>query len=215
MRIFVSGLVAALALATTANAATVVEFTSVNGIEVAADAEGTGVTGFSLGRSTGLDFNMGGTFNSNDWFVGGDKLQALAAKDSLFWGFNSTIGYDLDTLSFGYDRSGTGPKSIAVDFFINNVFQGEIFADLDVAENSTALATIDMSGFDNVTNGFFRLTGWNATSDRGTFDIENRAALGGKGIIVTGEIAPVPLPAGLPLLLGGLVLLAGLRRLRR
>jgi hypothetical protein len=212
LRLFLSTFVTAATLAFSAGAATVVEFTSVNGIQVAADLEGTGVTGFSLGRSTGLNQNAGGTFNSNDWFIGGDKLQALVAKDSLFWGFNSTIGYDLTTLSFGYDRSPTGPKSIAVDFFINNVSQGQIFADLNVAENSSATATIDLSAFDNVTNGFFRLTGWNATSSQGTFDIENRAALGGKGIVINGDISPVPLPAGLPLLLGGLAVLVGLRR---
>lgn len=85
---------------------------------------------------------------------------------------------------------------------------------MNVAENSTAIATIDLSGFDNITNGFFRLTGWNATSSQGTFDIENRSALGGKGIVVTGEISPVPLPAGLPLLAGGLILLGVMRRRR-
>ncbi len=214
MRQFLCSLAACLFMAVSANAATVVEFTSVNGIKVAADAEGTGVTGFSLGRSTGLDPNVGGTFNSNDWFVGGNKLDALAAKDSLFWGFNSTIGYDLTSLSFGYDRSPTGPAAIAVDFFINSVFQAEIFADIAVAVNSTATATIDLSAYKNVTNGFFRLTGWNATGSSGTFDIENRSSLGGKGIVVTGEVSPIPLPAGLPLLLAGLGLMFGLRKRR-
>lgn len=209
MKRILTALAAALTIGTGVQAATVLEFTSVNGTSVAADVEGNGVTGFDLARSAGLLQNAGGTFNSRGWTIGGDKLTALASNDAIFWGFNSTVGYDLTSISFGYDRSGTGPTNIALDLFINgNVFQGEIFSDTSVASNSTATATVDLSAYDNVTQAFFRLSGWGATSALGTFDIENRAALGGKGIVITGEeIAPVPLPAALPLLafaLGGL-----------
>ncbi len=204
-RIFsIMAFVGATLIAPTAKAATVVAFTSVNGVTVAADVEGAGVSGFNLSRSTGLEQNVGSTFNSRDWQVGGSHLDAVANHESIFWGFNSTIGYDLGVLSFGYDRSNNGPQSIAVDFFIAGIFQATIYADNSVASNSTATAVIDLSGYDNVTNGFFRLSGWNAISSAGTFDIENRAALGGKGIVLTGQASVVPLPATLPLVLAGL-----------
>ncbi|MFK7751556.1 MAG: VPLPA-CTERM sorting domain-containing protein [Sedimentitalea sp.] len=215
MKLFIASLTSSLLLAVSAHAATVVEFTSVNGPSVAADVEGTGVTGFDLNRSIGVIERSGGTFVSRDWEEGTNKLSALANNNSIFWGFNSTVGYNLTTLSFGYDRSPTGPVSIAVDFFINNVFQGEIFSDFMVPENETGLAVIDMTAFDNVQNGFFRLTGWGATSSLGTFDIENRTALGGKGITLTGDVvAPIPLPAALPLLIGAIGVM-GLGRRRR
>ena len=110
-----------------------------------------------------------------------------------------------------------------MDLFLRDIatntvyFQGEIFRDENVNPNSSVTfgtANIDLTAFDNVENAFFRLSGWNATSDAGTFDIENRASLGGKGIVVTGALSPVPLPAGLPMLAAGLGLMAVLRRRR-
>lgn len=205
----------ALMVAAPASAATIVAWESENtatGDRLAASEEGAFVTQFSLGRSDGLLAGSGNSFNSRDWEEGTDKLSALANDNAIFWGFDATEGYDLTSLSIGYDRSATGPVSIAIDFFINNVFQGEIFADTNVAANSTASATIDLTAFDNVQNGFFRLTGWGGTNPAGTFDIENRAAFGGNGIVLTGELAAVPLPAGMVLLLTGLGALGVARR---
>lgn len=210
-------LTAALALlvAAPASAATIVAWESENtatGTRLPASEEGAFVTQFSLGRSSGLLGATGGTFNSRDWEEGTDKLSALANNNAIFWGFNATQGYDLTSLSIGYDRSDLGPVSIAIDFFINNVFQGEIFADTSVADNSTASATIDLTGFDNVQNGFFRLSGWGGSNPAGTFDIENRSAFGGNGIVLTGELSAVPLPAGVLLLLTGIGALGVARR---
>ncbi|AXI45484.1 hypothetical protein C1J03_05195 [Sulfitobacter sp. SK012] len=58
------------------------------------------------------------------------------------------------------------------------------------------------------------LTGFGAISGSGTFDFENKL-MGGNAIILTGsQIAAVPLPAGLPLLAGGLMLMGIVRRRR-
>lgn len=204
-----------LLIAMPVQAATAVAFTSANGTSVPADVEGPGVTGFNLARSTGLTQAAGGTFNSNNWTIGGNKGAALLANDAIFWGFNSTIGYDLTSLSFGYDRSPTGPTSIAVDFFAGGASQGEIFADTSVADDSTATATIDLTAFDDVMNGFFRLSGWGATGSTGTFDIENRIALDGKGIVLTGELTVVPLPAAVWLFASALGVLGYLGKRRQ
>jgi hypothetical protein len=194
-----------------ANASIILEYTSINGSNVTADVEGLSVTGIDLQRSIGLVQNTGSTFNSRDWQVNGTKADAVTASDFIYWGFDSTLAYDLTSISFAYDRSGTGPSSIAVDFFINNVLQAQIFEDLDVATNSTAMTTIDLSSYNNVTNGYFRLVGWNATSSAGTFDIENRLA-GDKGIILRGELTAVPAPASILLLCLGL---AGIGLIKR
>lgn len=205
----------AVGLASASNAATLAAFEGVNGSSVAAAVEAPGVTGFNLGRSIGVTQNTGSTFNSRDWEEGTDKLSALANNNAIFWGLTIDNGmpYDLTSLEIDYDRSNTGPTSIAIDLFINNANQGEIFSNNAVANSGSQMAFIDLSGFQAVTGSvFFRLSGWGATGSAGTFDIENDLA-GGFGIIVSGDasVAAVPLPAGLPLLLAGLSGIAGLR----
>lgn len=214
--LMVSGALAVAA--STAQAVTVVAFEGVNGSSVAASVEGAGVTGFDLNRSVGLIQNTGGTFNSRSWNEGTDKVTALANNNAIFWGATIASGtaYDLTSLTFDYDRSGTGPFAIAVDLFINNVFQGEIFSDGAVADSASQVANVDLSAYTNVTGSvFFRLSGWGASTSLGTFDIENDLP-GGYGIVVEGDlaIAAVPLPAGMLLLASGLAALGAARRRR-
>jgi len=214
--IAVSSLMAALA--SSGQAATLVAFQGVAGASVPASIEAAGVTGFDLNRSIGVIANAGGTFNSRDWEEGTDKLSALSNNNAIFWGLTIGAGsaYDLTSFEIDYDRSATGPNSIAIDLFIDNVNQGEVFSDNAVLNSGAQSALVDLSAFQNVTGSvFFRLSGWGATSSAGTFDIENDLA-GGYGIIVSGNpIAAVPLPAGMPLLLAGIGGLAALRSRRK
>lgn len=189
-----------------AQAATLIGFEGVNGTTVNGTALAPGVTQFNLGRSTGLTQNSGGTFNSRDWEEGTDKLSALANNNAIFWGLVIAAAnpYDLTDLVIDYDRSKTGPTQMAVDLFINGVFQEEIFSDAAVDNSGSQFEAIDLTSYTNVTGSvFFRLSAWGASSSQGTFDIENDLMFGGNnyGILVKGEpVAPVPLPAGLPLL---------------
>lgn len=220
LRTFVASSVIALT-AGAAQASVVVAFKGIAGTTVAASVEGTGVTGVDLGRGAGLAQNSGGTFVSRDWEEGTDKASAIANDNWIFWGASLDAGtpYDLTSLTIDYDRSNTGPTSIAIDFFIDGVDQGEIFSNDTVLNSASQTASIDMSAFTDVSGSlFFRLSGWGATGFSGTFDIENDLP-GGYGIVLEGDliVSAVPVPAGLPLLLtalGGAALL-GRRRARR
>lgn len=189
-----------------AEAATLVGFQGVNGTTVTGTVLAPGITQVPLRRNAGLEQNVGSAFNSRDWEEGADKVSAIANQNTLFWGMviDSANPYNLTDMLFDYDRSGTGPFSIALDMFINNAFMGEVFRDNSVDDSGSQIANVDLSSFQNVTGTvFFRLAGWGASGSSGTFDIENDLMLGGQnyGILVKGEpVAPVPLPAGLPLL---------------
>ncbi|MEM6939598.1 MAG: hypothetical protein AAF943_05535 [Pseudomonadota bacterium] len=213
MKSFLAAAAIVAGFATSAQAATLVAFDGVNGSSVAASEEAAGVTGFNLGRSIGLIQNSGNTFNSRGWDEGTDKASALANNNAIFWGLtiDANAPYDLTALEIDYDRSGTGPTSLAIDLFINGQNQGEIFSDPTVLDSGSQTALVDLTAFKNVTGSvFFRLLAWGATSSLGTFDIENDLG-NNRGIIVTGEVSPIPLPAGLPLMLLGLGGVAALR----
>jgi hypothetical protein len=205
--------VLALAAAAPASAATVLAYDTVNGPSVAASVEHYGVTGYDLARGSGVTQNAGSDFNSRGW-TGSSILDAAIDDDVLEWGFSSTKTYFLETLDIAYDRSPTGPTTIAIFAAINGGGFTQIFSDTSVSAtsetNSIDLTTsvVDFSSVDDVT---FRLFGWGATSAAGTFDIETGKVGEGSqfGISILGV---VPLPAGLPLLAGGLGLLVFTRR---
>lgn len=196
-----------------ASAATVLAYDTVNGPSVAPSVQGHGVTGGDLVRGTGVTQNTGSTFNSRGW-TGVDLLSAAIAGDTLEWSFSSVPTYRLETLDIAYDRSPTGPTSIAIFADVNGTGFAQLFEDtaVDVTGEINSIdlfaSAIDFSSVNEVT---FRLFGWGATSAAGTFDIEtDNVGEGGQfGISILGV---VPLPAGLPLLAGGLGLLGLMRR---
>lgn len=207
---------AALLLAGPASAATIASYSSSNGETLPVEFAAPGVTAGDIMRGPGLSLNRGETFNSRGWTVGGDADTAFDNGDFLFVDFTFDKAYDLTTLDVGYDRSNTGPKSIALDLIVNGTAFLNFFVDDAVAVGGS-FATLDLSRFTAVTSLSIFGIGYNATSAAGTFDLENRVG-DDQAVILSGDlsqIAPVPLPAGLPLLAGGMVLLVGLRRRRR
>ncbi|MEM7471664.1 MAG: VPLPA-CTERM sorting domain-containing protein [Pseudomonadota bacterium] len=200
--------------------------TAPDGIE--ATATGLGVTASKLERGSMLDEQASLTFNSKNWLRNGDRDMAFINGSYLQWGFESSTGYDLGTLSFGYDSSHNGPKSIALDANIDGTWYRNIFAASGLSHVGGLALGLDLSSFTGVTSATFYLLGWDAKKAKGTFDLEDTLA-DGTAVSLTGapvetadrfavrrapQVAAVPLPAGLPLMLGALAVFGVLRRRR-
>ncbi|NJL82199.1 MAG: hypothetical protein HC890_03120 [Chloroflexaceae bacterium] len=165
----------------------ILSYVSVNGASAPSNSPATGITGLDLTRGAGVNLNTGGTFNSNNWTIGGDLAAAITNNDFIQWGFTSTLAYDLSDLDIRYDRSGTGPNSIAIQGAINGGDFTTFFIDNSISEAGEDNLDIDLSSFDGVTSATFRLFGFNATSTAGTFDIEDITVIAGTdGIIING-----------------------------
>ena len=205
------------ALALPVHAATLASWVSVNGVSLAPTTLAPGVSGGTIVRGTGLEQTTGDTFNSQDWTVGGDAL--VAAQDGdvlLLQEITFARPVDLSSIHLAFDRSPTGPKAISILVAVNRAFLRDFFVDTAVAEDSTSIASLDLSAFDDVTTFALGIYGFDALSDDGTLDLENRLP-GGHAVVLTGELpaaAVVPLPAAGLFLLGGLGGLAILKRRR-
>ena len=208
---------AAPAIASSISFDTLATYVSVPGTTLPASATASGVTATDVVRGFGLTENTGSTFNSRGWTINGDADNAILNGDFLTFGFAFDMGLDLTSLDLGYDRSGTGPMSIAIDLFVIDTFGFgsnllDFFVDDDVAVNGET-ANLDLTALDNVSSLIVTLSGYNASMNVGTFDFENR--IDGHAIELRGVASPVaavPLPAGLPLLVGALGLLGWTRR---
>ncbi len=171
------------------------------------------VSGSVYVRGQGLSAaGASSTFNSQGYATNSVGL-AITNRDFITWSFTSSTGHDLTSANIRYDRSGTGPDDLAFQFSTDGTNFTTIFTDTAVSDSGENVLNIDLSAFDNVTSGTFRVVGWNASSATGTFDFENNAAIGTIGsadvsFILTGE--PVPEPTTMAILAA-----AGLMAARR
>lgn len=152
------------------------------------------------------------TFNSQGYGTA-SAAAAITAGDFVTWSFTSSTGHDLTSANIRYDRSGTGPAALEFQFSTDGTNFTTVFTDSAVSDAGENVLNIDLSSFDNVTSGTFRVVGWNASSTGGTFDFENNAAIGvldtqNVSFILTGE--PVPEPTTMAILAA-----AGLMAARR
>jgi len=98
-----------------------------------------------------------------------------------------------------------------VDQFGFTMMIDDFFVDTSVAAGGET-ASLDLSGLNNLMSLTVLLLGYHAGLAAGTFDFEN--SVNGNAIVLSGvalPVAAVPLPAGLPLLVGALGLLGWTR----
>ena len=197
-----------------ASAATIASWgTAGSTTSLAANFEGAGVSADNLEAGEGLDVRNDSAFNFDDWDTASvSSADALAANDFWTWGFESSSAYDLTDFSIRLDRSGAGPDDFLIELAINGSgsFVSVLSHDFQDSANGVNFLNVDLSGFDSVTDADFRLTAFNSESAAGTFDLELLPS-SSNGIIITGEVSAVPLPAPALMLLAGLFGLGALR----
>ena len=183
--------------------------TNSNGAVIPASEVAPGVNSNVLQRGVGLQPGGGtGAYNSTGWSTGTNLAAATAAGDFLTFGFNfSSTPYDLTNLQINYGRNTDGPNSTATQISVDN---GVTFQTIDFdssVEAANDLNTIDLTGFNGVTNATFRFFGLNANDVTGGLAIQSSPTLGNdRGIVLNGTA--VPEPTSMALL--GTVGLAGL-----
>lgn len=217
MRFLTAIATAFLALATPAAATTIVAYTSVNGDFILPDQQAFGVTGLALSRGTGLNQTGGANRFRSNGFATSDVVQnAINDGDFINFGFNSTVGYDLDQLGLRFKVNGNGPQAVLAQISID----GGTYQDIGLIQPTNTNQNnylLDLSGFDDVTNAGLRLIGFDAVTSGGRLILGNTNAtpFDGGSVVITGDqvvMAPIPLPAA-----GGMMLLAfvGVAALRR
>lgn len=207
---FTLGVISSLlsvAVASTSRADWIVSYESLGSTgSLSASQIAAGITARRLSRGPGLSNAIGTTFNSRG-FSERSLESAMSAGDFLEWGWDSGPRWALQTLTVNYDRSSSGPAAAAILLSIDGGQSwNSIFHDPFVADNSTEDHTISLASYSSVDRAIFRLVAWNAASQSGTFDIENRpipGLVGSRAVTVTGTPAAVPEPASAPLLAAG------------
>ena len=181
-----------LGLSSTVRGDLIVGYTSANGATVSPDAIGAGVTGNDLVRGAGVSqAGGGGSFRSDGWSQS-DLADAIANDDYLQWGFTSSLAYNLSDLDIRYGRSGTGPNQIEIQIDTGSGFS-TIFSDSSVVTSGETQLDIDLSSFQGITTATFRLYGFGASNNNGSFDINNDSLIeGDRGIVVNGIAVPEP-----------------------
>lgn len=147
-------------------------------LDIAGTATYTGKLNFNVGSGNSGTTTIGDFFATGDGVVSGLGPLADAILSTPTWQQTTLIGFQafsFDPISNGNIRHDDG-----VQFFDNFVLEAD----------SNAPTTVINTAFD---------------FSGGRFELLYAAANGNPSVLeVTGDVAPVPLPAGLPLLLAGL-----------
>jgi hypothetical protein len=167
---------------------------------------GGNVSGGTLSRGAGLDYQSGGgvDFNSSDWTTDPSNPDL---DDALLFSFTSTAAYDLTTLQIRGRSSADGPTTfrLQVDVGQVNAFS-TVGSDFVLTPNTDTTLVFDLSSLTGVTSAAFRVLGFNAgtTGDASQFRILDIGDfIGQADLAVTGTVAAVPEPSAI--LFGALV----------
>lgn len=214
MKVFGFLAVAAFA-ALPASAVTIVAYDTANGASVAPSEEGRGITGNDLVRGPGLREVGGPDFNSRSWGTGNGARASANNGNYVSFGFTSQTSVDLDGLEVFIDRNANGPTMGRLQLSVNGGDFSFFRPAFEIAERGSMQSYSFGRNFNEVTSFEARIVGFGAAARNGRADIEDDRVGEGSayGISVTGDIAPVPVPASLPLMIAGLAALGAARRL--
>ena len=156
----------------------------------------------------------GNRFGGNNWSTGATSAAAVATNNFFQFTVTPTDGasYNATSLEFIWDRSGTGPSSVALRTSIDN-FATDVGSLTGLTGSTSTVRTLTISGVSNVSSATtFRLYGYNAGGATGTagFDTGTNAP----NVSFNGDITAVPEPSSIALvsLMGCTALMAAYRR---
>jgi hypothetical protein len=168
---------------------------------------GVAAADLTLGVGVISDAN-GNRFGGRAWFDAGDSAAGTTLAESItgndFFQFimtpNANTSINLTSFDFRWDRSGTGPDSVALrsslDGFAADL--GQVTGMVSGGAATTTDRTINLA-LNNITTGVtFRLYGFNATNSTGTGGFDTNA--NAPNVILNGSITAVPEPSSVAML---------------
>lgn len=167
----------------------IVAYESSNGADIQPSHTGLGVVGNVVERGAGTS-QSGGTLFTTSGFANGTLGQAVALDDYIEWGFVGTQALDLTDIDIAYSRAHEGPSEISLQLNANNAGFVQVFSDTAVNFGLADVnLDIDLSAFQSITSAVFRLYGFDANSQGGTFVLENSAQIESSPGVFDGTIA--------------------------
>lgn len=154
----------------------------------------------------------GNRFGGSNWFDTGDTnpttfSESFAGDDYIQFIVTPTAGnsISLTSLSFVWDFSGTGPKSLTARSSIDG-FSNDIGGVQNLTASTSALRSITFSGLTNITTAVtIRLYGWGATGTGGTGGFDSNGAVA-PNVLLYGSVTAIPEPSTYAALFGALAL---------
>lgn len=208
--VFAASILAASALS--ANATVLVQYgTAGSTTSLAPVTVNAAVSAANLNAGSGIDVLAFSTFNFTNWDPANTSFADAVADDEVWtWGFtaDAVSNIDLTTMDIRLDRSGSGPDDFEIKVSVGGAAGVSVLTH-DFGDSSAGVnfLDVDLSGI-TVAAGqevIFTLAAFNAESTGGTFDLETITFPGGNdGIVINGNVSPVPVPAAAWLLLSGI-----------
>lgn len=225
----VTALFVALTLtASVSNAATLLQWNTAGnlGTETSElsvfNATGLGNSTLTLGSVTaaanGNRFGGSGWFNTGNTVAGNTLAEAIAGNDYIQFVVtpDALFGFDVTEFVFTWDRSSTGPSSVALRSSADNFAAdlGSVTGMISGGAATTTDRTIAISGLTGLTSATtFRLYGFGATATGGTGGFDTTTGDTVPNVQLNGEVYAIPEPSRAILLgLGSIGLIFRRRR---
>lgn len=194
-----------------------VEYNTANTATLAASYSDPSVTPVNVTAGSGISLNAGSTFNFTGWDPSNASAQDAIDDDEVWrFGFTALQDITLTSLDIRLDRSGSGPDDVEIFGAIDMGPRTSLFTH-DFADSASGVnfTNIDLSAFSlsaGQSMGFL-VTAFNSELLGGAFDLETIfSSPRNFSIRVSGEVAPVPVPAAVWLFGSALLGLIGMRR---